>query len=253
MDDLLTTRQLQDLLRVDRITIYRMLKDGRLRGFKVGGQWRFSRREIEAWLQEQQARLGWTPAPSLSTEGPAPLSHMLPMSCIQAIQAVCAEAMDIAMVTTGLDGTPLSGVSSSCDFCTLILATERGRRRCAESWRRQPNGQVHSCHAGPLCASLPIPVGGQSVALVAACQFVAPGSGSAEPAWQSDLPDLAAGLGLAESDLRAVVGSVRVIAENDLLRVSRLLQRVADTFSEIGQERLYLLDRLEKIAEMSKI
>lgn len=47
MDDLLTTRQLQDLLRVDRITIYRMLNDGRLRGFKVGGQWRFSPREVE--------------------------------------------------------------------------------------------------------------------------------------------------------------------------------------------------------------
>jgi excisionase family DNA binding protein len=53
VDDLLTTRRLQELLRVDRITIYRMLNDGRLRGFKVGGQWRFSRRKIEAWLEER--------------------------------------------------------------------------------------------------------------------------------------------------------------------------------------------------------
>src|SRR4030042_6222780 len=98
VDDLLTTRHLQDLLRVDRITIYRMLKDGRLRGFKVGGQWRFSRREIEAWLQEQQVRLGWTPAPLVPTESPTPLSQMLPLSCIRAIQAICAEAMDIAVV-----------------------------------------------------------------------------------------------------------------------------------------------------------
>ncbi len=51
VDDLLTTKQLRDLLQVDRITIYRMLYDGRLHGFKVGGQWRFSRQEIEAWLQ----------------------------------------------------------------------------------------------------------------------------------------------------------------------------------------------------------
>ena len=53
--DLLTTRQLQELLQVDRVTIYRMLSDGRLTGFKVGGQWRFSRHEIEKWLQEQRA------------------------------------------------------------------------------------------------------------------------------------------------------------------------------------------------------
>jgi excisionase family DNA binding protein len=53
LEELLTTRQLQDLLQVDRVTIYRMLADGRLRGFKVGGQWRLPRRQIEAWLQAQ--------------------------------------------------------------------------------------------------------------------------------------------------------------------------------------------------------
>lgn len=52
MDDLLTTRQLQELLQVDRITIYRMLNDGRLQGFKVGGQWRFSRQAVELWLRD---------------------------------------------------------------------------------------------------------------------------------------------------------------------------------------------------------
>ena len=44
MNDLLTTRQIEEILKVDRITIYRMLGDGRLRGFKVGGQWRKSER-----------------------------------------------------------------------------------------------------------------------------------------------------------------------------------------------------------------
>ena len=34
MTDLLTTRQVQDILKVDRITIYRMLQDGRLKGVK---------------------------------------------------------------------------------------------------------------------------------------------------------------------------------------------------------------------------
>jgi hypothetical protein len=38
-----------------------------------------------------------------------------------------------------------------------------------------------------------------------------------------------------------------------LPRVSRLLRRVADTFAEIGQERLSLISRLQNIAEISKI
>jgi len=175
------------------------------------------------------------------------------MSCMPAIQAICAETMDIAMVTTGLDGTPLSGASSSCDSCTLILATERGRVHCAEPWRRSPDGQFYSCHAGLLCSSLPVSVDGQPVALVAACQFVALQPNGTEPTWQLPLPELASGLSLAEADLRATASSVRVLAESHLLRVPRLLHRVAETFSEIAQERSDLFGSLEKIAEMSKI
>ena len=50
MPDLLTTTQVQDLLQVDRTTIYRMVESGRLPAIRVGKQWRFSRPEIERWL-----------------------------------------------------------------------------------------------------------------------------------------------------------------------------------------------------------
>jgi len=250
VDDLLTTRQLQDLLRVDRVTIYRMLNDGRLRGFKVGGLWRFPRRAIEAWLLEHQAGSTYSPTLSTPSESAAPSSHVLPITCIRAVQAVCAEALDIAIVTTGLDGDPLAGVDNSCDFCNLVLATEAGRLRCAESWRKQPDGEIHTCHAGLLCASFPIAVQGQTVALVAGCQFTA---GDAVLPWQPNLHQMAANLGLAEAELKAVGGCVRIVPENALRRIPRLLHRVADTFSEIGQERVNLVGRLEKIAEMSKI
>ena len=53
MADYMTTKQLVELLQLDRTTIYRMLSAGRLPGFKVGGRWRFSRQEIEAWLRER--------------------------------------------------------------------------------------------------------------------------------------------------------------------------------------------------------
>jgi hypothetical protein len=43
------------------------------------------------------------------------------------------------------------------------------------------------------------------------------------------------------------------MAEEDLARVSRLLRRMVGTFTEIGEERLGLLSRLQHIAEMSKI
>lgn len=253
MDDLLTTRQLQDLLQVDRITIYRMLNDGRLRGFKVGGQWRFSRREIEAWLQEQQSHpeiMAMPPPPGGDAE---PSVQALPLSCISAIQSLCAEALDVAAVTTGLNGTPLTEISNSCDFCDLILSANKGRQRCALSWSFQNSGQAYPCHAGLLCASAPIEVSGQHVARTAVCQFVAPTGNGADLAWQRSVPALAADLGLAERELQAATDSVRVVTQGNLDRVPSLVQKVAETFSEIGQERLNLLSRLQHIAEMSKI
>jgi excisionase family DNA binding protein len=246
VDDLLTTRQLQDLLQVDRVTIYRMLDDGRLRGFKVGGQWRFSRREIEAWLQEQQTKLD-----SAGTVPPlgrtlAPTIKTLPLSCVQAIQDVCAEVLDIASITVDLEGNPLTDISHSCPFCDLILSTEEGRRRCATAWRSVGDGSLHLCHAGLSCVSAPIEVGGQPVAITAGCQFTG-------GPWPVHLDTLAADLALDPRDLEAAAGSGRLVPDETLTRISRLLQRIAGTFSEIGEERLNLLSRLQHIAEMSKI
>jgi excisionase family DNA binding protein len=252
VDDLLTTRQLQDLLQIDRITIYRMLNDGRLSGFKVGGQWRFSQREIETWLHEQRADLEVEkgPSPVIDAE---PSAEVLSLSCVQAIQDVCAEALDIGAVTINLDGTPFTDISNSCEFCNLILSSEEGQRRCVAAWRSTGNGSIQSCHAGLLCVSAPIEVGGQKVAITGGCQFAAQVPEEERQAWRANISTLAADLGLSEGDLRAAADSVRLVPEGHLGRVARLLGRVVDTFSEIGRERLKLLSRLQHIAEVSKI
>jgi excisionase family DNA binding protein len=253
VDDLLTTKQLHELLQVDRITIYRMLNDGRLQGFKVGGQWRFSRREIETWLQEQQSKLAGAEISLPPGIRIAASPESLPLSCIQTIQSVCAEALDIAAVTTDLEGSPLTEISNSCPFCDLILSHEEGRRRCASSWSVLGNGQARTCHAGLLCVSSPIHVNQKQAAIIAGCQFAIRIASRSSLEWESNLPTLASDLKLDEAELRAATGSVRVLSQESLPRISRLVRRLGGTFSEIGQERLNLLSRLQHIAEMSKI
>jgi excisionase family DNA binding protein len=253
VDDFLTTKQLQALLQVDRVTIYRMLSDGRLHGFKVGGQWRFARQEIEAWLQQQQSQLNGSDKPLPAGRPTASSSHVLPLSCVQAIQDVCAEALDIAAVTIDLDGHPLSGISNSSQYCSLILASDEGQRRCAAAWRQAGDSQAHRCHAGLLCVSAPIQVSGQRVAFTAGCQFDAEAHGDAGQPVCAKMPMVAADLNLDERDLRTAADSLRVSPEAHLRRISRLIVRVADTFSDIGNERFALLSRLQDIAEMSRI
>lgn len=53
-DAFYTLKELAALLKVADKTIYSMAQDGQLPGFKVRGQWRFARKDIEAWIEEQK-------------------------------------------------------------------------------------------------------------------------------------------------------------------------------------------------------
>ena len=50
-EELLTLEQVADYLQVARYTIYRLLANKELPAFKVGDQWRFYRKIIDAWLR----------------------------------------------------------------------------------------------------------------------------------------------------------------------------------------------------------
>ncbi len=255
MDSLLTTRQLQDLLQLDRITIYRMLSDGRLQGFKVGGQWRFSRHAIERWIQEQQASLAATGS-SIDAESPSPSTDSLPLSCIQAIQSIFAEAMGVGTITTAVNGTPLTTISKSCGFCNLILRTEAGQQRCENSWRVAAIGssetlpQIAICHAGLNYVWGPIEVRGVCVANTHAGQFLLRPPGGY--GWSERIAELSAVTRVNSHRLRRALASVPVLDPGKQEQVRRLLLRVVETFSEIGEERQNLLERLQRIAEMTQ-
>jgi len=49
----LTVAELSEYLQIHRTTIYRMLRQGKLPGFRIGSDWRFSLEAIEQWQREQ--------------------------------------------------------------------------------------------------------------------------------------------------------------------------------------------------------
>jgi excisionase family DNA binding protein len=50
-ENLLTTEQVAQYLRIDKFTVYRLVTQGKIPAFKVGNQWRFKRSMVEAWLK----------------------------------------------------------------------------------------------------------------------------------------------------------------------------------------------------------
>lgn len=143
MDDLLTTHDVQALLKLDRTTVYRMIKAGRLSGVRVGQQWRFPRSNVEALLSNAASHeTANDPAP----EPPAAFSpDILPLHCMQAIQDVFSVLAQVGAVTAGLDGVPLTGISSSGPLWAMLHATPAGREYCVRAWR----GLAERCSRAP--------------------------------------------------------------------------------------------------------
>jgi excisionase family DNA binding protein len=54
----LTVTELCTYLKVDRSTVYRLIKAGKLPAFKVGSDWRFNVEEIDRWRFERQKKPG---------------------------------------------------------------------------------------------------------------------------------------------------------------------------------------------------
>jgi excisionase family DNA binding protein len=252
MPELLTVKQLQEILQVDRTTIYRMLDEKELPGFKVGSQWRFSRQAIEQWLDSHQS--GAAPVSVERRSATSQNPDLLPISCIQPIQDVFAEALGIAAVTTDADGKRITDVSNQSRFCRLIQSTERGRARCRDSWvelGRRAHGRpvIARCHAGLSYAGSRVEVNNQLVALVFGGQFVIDSLNSVPSG--DETRAVATACNLDADRLTEASRDVRHITRQEAERIMRLLNRVAYTFCHIGQERADLFSRFEHIAQIT--
>src|ERR1700686_4278827 len=68
----LTTEEVLEYLQVNLRTVYRLIKAGKIPAVRVGRQWRFRKRDIDAWLDSQRPRGGGARAPSARPAGAAP-------------------------------------------------------------------------------------------------------------------------------------------------------------------------------------
>ena len=51
MTDVMTVREVAEYLKVKDRTIYRLVANREIPGFKVGGSWRFRKTEIDQWTE----------------------------------------------------------------------------------------------------------------------------------------------------------------------------------------------------------
>ena len=239
MAELLTTHQVQNLLKVDRTTIYRMVEAGRLPAVRIGKQWRFDAADIAHWLDEHTTLARFDRKPTAAVNGtPDGLRALLPLECIQMIQDAFAEALDVMMVTTDMAGRPLTQVSHPCGFFAALAQDPGAIAHCINTWQRLAAApsiepRLIPSEMGLLCARGLIRVGSELEGMVVV-------GGIAPDGWppgDAQLGALARAFGADIASVRASVHEVYRLDPPGQARVLRAVQRVADIFSHIAAIR----------------
>ena len=115
----LTARDVQELIRVDRSTIYRMAESGRLPAIKVGRQWRFPADAIDELLGGTNRR-----------------SSGEPMRVgMQYVADLFADLYRVMVIITDIEGNPLTEVSNPCGYFAAVSSEAAALDRCIEEWK----------------------------------------------------------------------------------------------------------------------
>src|SRR5271157_5943185 len=248
MSELLTTKQLQQLLKIDRVTVYRMLNDGRLKGVKIGNHWRFPQSEIDRLLGEEKE--------IVEPESGGETLTDFPTNCVKMVQEIFAGIIGIGAITISLRGEQLTVPTYASSFCKLMLSSPSGREACQASWHKialHATGEppFQTCHAGLCYKRSVIKTNDQAVAWLIAGQFYIAAPDHAKE--KERLEQLAVKHNLLLSQLNEAAQKIPILKRYQQEQVKDWTPKVANTVQSILCERANLIDRLQRIAEISAI
>ncbi|MBK8835453.1 MAG: helix-turn-helix domain-containing protein [Anaerolineae bacterium] len=268
MADLLTTSQVQDRLKVDRTTIYRMIDAGHLPAIRVGKQWRFQAPDIERWLHAHAAatRAGDSQLPELAQTqpersagfragtDPGDLRTLLPLASAQEIQNGFAEALGVTLVTADMRGVPLTEISNACGFQAALMRDPTALQKCALVWRQlaaspSMEPKLYPNEMGLLCARGLIRSGSTLLGMVVI-------GGIAPDPWPPSHEGLAAIadlFGLERGFVESNAGAVYRLDRSAQERALRGAQRIADIFSHLVDDRATVVRRMRTIESLTQL
>ena len=255
MTEMLTAKEMQALLQVDRSTIYRMAEAGRLPAIKVGKQWRFPSDQVDSWLHSGSSLptnvdIGVSQPKSHSDE----LAALLPLECVQLIQDSFADLLGVMLVVTDMTGKPITQPSNPCGLFEAISEMPHALERCIHSWHKLAvtidlEPRFSQSHLNLLCARALIRDGLELKGMVVA-GCVAP---EAWPPNESSVDIMAAEFGVETELLVSQLNEVHVLSKGQREIVLAHIQQIADIVAHIVCERKTLIGRLEAIADLTSV
>lgn len=253
MSHMLTAKDVQTILEVDRSTVYRMAEAGRLPAIKVGRQWRFPADQVEQWLVAQNAAVVVDTAVPASRRSEA-LVEQIPLDCVQIIQDTYAKALGVMIIITDMKGQPVTQLSNPCGLFEALQDTPQLWQKCIAHWQEMAAGlslkpRFMEGYLGLLCSRAYIRTGVELKGMV----FV---GGIAPEKWPlpaATLHHLAADLSVDFDLLNENAAAVYFLDKTQQDHVLSLVQPIADVVSHILHERHSLLQKLDALTAATAV
>jgi excisionase family DNA binding protein len=93
-ENFLTTEEVLDYLQVNLRTVYRLIKAGKIPAVRVGRQWRFRKRDIDAWLESSRPASGGMARDDRQNTGERP--RILVVDDEQAVRDLLSKTLTMA-------------------------------------------------------------------------------------------------------------------------------------------------------------
>lgn len=182
------------------------------------------------------------------------IRQLFPLECIQLIQDSFADILGVMVLVTDVDGNLVTKPSNPCGFFLAAEESPEARKRCLELWVRMAHEPALTprfieSHLGLLCARGLIAVEGEIKAMLVL-------GGIAPKQWPPDeqkLHQIAEDLGLDAAVLEDHLDEVYYLSGEEQARILPYVQRIADIFSHIANERNELFQRLHRIAQITQM
>jgi len=259
MTEMLTAKEMQGLLQVDRSTIYRMAEAGRLPAIKIGKQWRFPADQVENWLGTKtimpSSQAFSLVQPKAKADMPSSdLESLLPLECVELILDTYADLLGVMLVVTDMDGNPISQISNPCGLFDTISQKPDALQKCIHSWHELATTinlepRFHKSHLGLLCTRGMVRVGKELKGMiVAGC--VAPKNW---PPSLEEIGNIAREFNVTPEKITTHLEDVYFLDESQQSKVLEYVQRIANIIAHIVSERNVLMGKLEAIVHLAKI
>lgn len=245
MENFLTTKQVQDLFKIDRITVYRMLQDGRLKGVKIGNQWRFPQREVERLLS----------GATVEIEDVEEKETVFPIHCLQTIQNLFTSVSQCSALIIDHEGELVTQISQPGPLCKQLLSKAKGKEFCETSWRQiakraSGRSEVFTCHAGLKYYGSVIMTQNKKQGVFLTGEFY---SEDSDPELLTDsLKKIARQCGIDEHEIMAAAHQVKKLSKEEQQHFASQPEAAATAVESILSERTAFMERLQQIANLTQ-